>query len=101
MLSQDEALSPLAELSRELWRLQSLPHEGVELFLAPNDSRTIGGQELRDDVAEVPSVRPEAGRHAIGGWLEHVLPAAAAEAAADKADRGGSPPGAEFADGVD
>ena len=38
---------------------------------------------------------------AVGGRLDHVLPAAVAQAAADEGDLGRAPPGAEFADDVD
>ena len=44
---------------------------------------------------------PKRDGRAVGGRLDHVLAAAAAEAAADEGDRRGAPPGAEFADGVD
>ena len=66
-----------------------------------DDDRRVGGQKRRDDVAEVPRVGAEGDGRAVGGRLDHVLPAAAAEAAADEGDRRRAPPGAELADGID
>jgi hypothetical protein len=81
--------------------LQRGADKRLEFLRIPDDSRPIGREQLADNITKVPRVGSKACCYAVGGRFEHVLPAAGAEAAADKTDVGGAPPGAELADGVD
>jgi hypothetical protein len=73
----------------------------LELGGVSHDACAVGREKPANDVAEIPRVGTEAGRHAKRCGFEHVLAAATAEAAADEADMGGAPPRAELADRVD
>jgi hypothetical protein len=63
--------------------------------------RGAGGHQAGGGGAEVPDVRAELHRHAVGRRLDHVLAAApTVEAAADERQAGQAPDGAKLADGV-
>ena len=80
---------------------QAIVNEGQKMSRAGHDHGSVARQQGRHDVAEIARVRAEGNRRAIRGRLNHVLPAAVAQAAADEGDVGRSPPCAEFADDID
>ena len=66
-----------------------------------DDHRRLGRQQQGHHVAKIVRCGAKADGGAVSGRLDHVLSATRRQAAADKGDRGRSPPGPQFADPID
>ena len=87
-----ELLSAPTKCCRVSGIIEAAADECFESRCISYDDGALGGHKRRDDVTEVPRVGAECDGGAVSGRLDHVLSAAAAEAAADEGDLRRAPP---------
>ena len=81
--------------------LQAAADESGQLLAVGHDHGGVLPEHGGHDVAEIPRVGAKADGRPVGRRLDHVLPAAIAQAPAHEGDLGGAPPGAQLADRID